>query len=323
MLILKKNEIPSSEITPKETYMNRRAFMAGAAAAGLGAMAARRAWAMGSPEQNVADLQKLPTVKSPLSTPGLSLTSLQDITHYNNFYEFGVNKDDPAKNAWKLKTRPWSVKVEGLVKQPKTFDIDALMKLKPMEERVYRFRCVEAWSMVIPWAGYSLSEFINACDPLPSAKYVQFLSLADSKQELLPWNAGISWPYSEGLRMDEAMHPLTLLTFGLYGEVLPNQDGAPIRVVVPWKYGFKSAKSIVKVKFVKDQPPTTWNQLAPDEYGFYSNVNPNRDHPRWSQKRERVIGAPIFRQLQPTLMFNGYGDQVAKLYAGMNLMKDY
>jgi sulfoxide reductase catalytic subunit YedY len=323
MLILKKNEIPSSEITPKETYMNRRAFMAGAAAAGLGAMAARRAWAMGSPEQNVADLQKLQTVKSPLSTPGLSLTSLQDITHYNNFYEFGVNKDDPAKNAWKLKTRPWSVKVEGLVKQPKTFDIDALMKLKPMEERVYRFRCVEAWSMVIPWAGYSLSEFINACDPLPSAKYVQFLSLADSKQELLPWNAGISWPYSEGLRMDEAMHPLTLLTFGLYGEVLPNQDGAPIRVVVPWKYGFKSAKSIVKVKFVKDQPPTTWNQLAPDEYGFYSNVNPNRDHPRWSQKRERVIGAPIFRQLQPTLMFNGYGDQVAKLYAGMNLMKDY
>ncbi len=323
MLILKKNDIPSSEITPKETYVNRRAFMTGAAAAGLSAMAAKRAWAMGASEQNVADLQKLPTVKSPLSTSGLTLTSLQDITHYNNFYEFGVNKDDPAKNAWKLKTRPWSVKVEGLVKQPKTFDIDALMKLKPMEERVYRFRCVEAWSMVIPWAGYSLSEFINACDPLPSAKYVQFLSLADSKQELLPWNAGISWPYSEGLRMDEAMHPLTLLTFGLYGEVLPNQDGAPIRVVVPWKYGFKSAKSIVKVKFVKDQPPTTWNQLAPDEYGFYSNVNPNRDHPRWSQKRERVIGAPIFRQLQPTLMFNGYGDQVAKLYAGMNLMKDY
>ncbi|HEX4068091.1 MAG TPA: protein-methionine-sulfoxide reductase catalytic subunit MsrP [Acidobacteriaceae bacterium] len=323
MLILKKNDIRSSEITPKETFMNRRAFMAGAAATGLGAIAAGRAFAMGSPEQNVADLQKLATVKSPLSTPGLTLTPLQDITHYNNFYEFGVNKDDPAKNAWRLKTRPWSIEVDGLVRQKKTFDIDALLKLKPLEDRVYRFRCVEAWSMVIPWVGYSLSEFINACDPLPSAKYVQFLSLANSKEELLPWNSGISWPYSEGLRMDEAMHPLTLLTFGLYGEVLPNQDGAPVRVVVPWKYGFKSAKSIVKVKFVKDQPPTTWNELAPDEYGFYSNVNPNRDHPRWSQKRERVIGAPIFRQLQPTLMFNGYQDQVAKLYAGMNLMKDY
>ena len=177
--------------------------------------------------------------------------------------------------------------------------------------------------MVIPWAGYSLSEFISACEPLPSAKFVQFISLDDPKQEKLPFDAGISWPYSEGLRMDEAMHPLTLLTFGLYGEVLPNQDGAPVRVIVPWKYGFKSAKSIVKVKFVKSQPSTTWNDMSPQEYGFYSNVNPNVDHPRWSQKRERVIGAPIFRQLQPTLMFNGYGDQVASLYAGMDLKKNY
>jgi sulfoxide reductase catalytic subunit YedY len=192
-----------------------------------------------------------------------------------------------------------------------------------MEERVYRFRCVEAWSMVIPWAGYSLSEFIKQCQPLSTAKYVQFISLADLKQEPEIRDSNLNWPYSEGLRLDEAMHPLTLLTFGLYGQELPNQDGAPVRVIVPWKYGFKSAKSIVKIKFVKDQPSTTWNDMASSEYGFYSNVNPNVDHPRWSQKRERVIGAPIFRQLQPTLMFNGYGDQVASLYNGMDLRKYY
>ncbi len=322
MLIRKKSDIASSEITPKETYMNRRAFMTGAAAAGMAAMAGERAMRLAEPG-GVEAAETLATVKSPLSTPGLTLTPLEDITHYNNFYEFGVNKGDPAEHAGTLRTRPWTIQVEGLVKQPKTFDIDALLKLRPMEERVYRFRCVEAWSMVIPWAGYSLSEFISACDPLPSAKFVQFDSLADRKQELLPWSAGISWPYQEGLRMDEAMHPLTLLTFGLYGEVLPNQDGAPVRVVVPWKYGFKSAKSIVKVKFVKSQPSTTWNDMAPQEYGFYSNVNPNVDHPRWSQKRERVIGAPIWKQLQPTLMFNGYEDQVASLYAGMDLKKNY
>jgi sulfoxide reductase catalytic subunit YedY len=322
MLIRTGSEIPSWEITPKQTYMNRRAFMTAAAAAGVAALAGERLSCVMRPA-GVEAAEKLTLVKSPLSTTGVTLTSFEDITHYNNFYEFGVDKGDPAKNAGTLRTRPWSIKVEGLVKQPKTFDIDALMKLKPMEERVYRFRCVEAWSMVIPWAGYSLSEFINACEPLPSAKFVQFISLADGKQEKLPFDAGISWPYSEGLRMDEAMHPLTLLTFGLYGEVLPNQDGAPVRVIVPWKYGFKSAKSIVKVKFVKSQPSTTWNDMSPQEYGFYSNVNPNVDHPRWSQKRERVIGAPIFRQLQPTLMFNGYGDQVASLYAGMDLKKNY
>ena len=325
MLIQKKVEIPSSEITPKKDYMNRRAFMA-AAATGVASVAAGRALrGLAHPDgvQAADDPQKLTTVKSPLSTQGLALTPLEDITHYNNFYEFGVNKDDPAKNAWKLHTRPWSIKVEGLVSKPKTFDIDDLLKLRPMEERVYRFRCVEAWSMVIPWAGYSLSEFIKQCDPLSSARYVQFLSLNDSKLELLPWDAGITWPYSEGLRMDEAMHPLTLLTFGLYGDVLPNQDGAPVRVIVPWKYGFKSAKSIVKVKFVKDEPRTSWNDQAPNEYGFYSNVNPNHDHPRWSQKTERVIGAPLWKQRQPTLMFNGYGDQVASLYAGMDLNKYY
>ncbi len=316
-------QIPASEITPKETYMNRRKFMAAAAAAGVTAVAGERVSRVLHPAGVKAEEEKLTTVKSQYSTPGLTLTSFQDITHYNNFYEFGVNKDDPAKNAWRLKTRPWSVEVEGLVKQKKTFDIDTLLKMRPLEDRVYRFRCVEAWSMVIPWVGYSLSELINACDPLPSAKYVQFISLDDSKDELLPWNAGIAWPYQEGLRMDEAMHPLTLLAFGLYGQALPNQDGAPVRVVVPWKYGFKSAKSLVKIKFVKNQPATTWNDLSPSEYGFYSNVNPDRDHPRWSQKRERVIGASILHQMQPTLMFNGYSDQVAKLYTGMNLMKDY
>jgi sulfoxide reductase catalytic subunit YedY len=296
--------------------------MTSAAAAGVAAVAGERMSRVMRPA-GVEAAEKLTLVKSPLSTTGVTPTSFEDITHYNNFYEFGVDKGDPARNAGKLQTRPWSVQVEGLVKEKKTFDIDALLKLKPLEERVYRHRCVEAWSMVIPWAGYSLSEFINACEPLPSAKFVQFISLADRKTEILPFEAGISWPYSEGLRMDEAMHPLTLLTFGLYGEVLPNQDGAPVRVVVPWKYGFKSAKSIVKVKFVKSQPSTTWNDMSPQEYGFYSNVNPNVDHPRWSQKRERVIGAPIFRQLQPTLMFNGYADQVASLYTGMDLKKNF
>lgn len=313
--------IPSSEITPRAAYMNRRAFMA-AGAVGAAALAADRFTHLLRPKSVHAET-KLAAVPSPLSTKGLTPTSFYDITHYNNFYEFGTNKDDPAKYAGSLRTRPWSVKVEGEVKQKKTFDIDSLMKLRPLEERVYRFRCVEAWSMVIPWIGYSLSEFIKQCDPLPTAKYVQFLSLDDPSEEPGIHSVGLDWPYSEGLRMDEAMHPLTLLTFGLYGQVLPNQDGAPVRVVVPWKYGFKSAKSIVTVKFVKKQPHTTWNDMAANEYGFYSNVNPHVDHPRWSQKTERVIGAPIWKQRQPTLMFNGYADQVAGMYAGMDLKKDY
>ncbi|HTW46703.1 MAG TPA: protein-methionine-sulfoxide reductase catalytic subunit MsrP, partial [Acidobacteriaceae bacterium] len=299
MLIHKPSEIPSSEITPKQDYMNRRAFMRGAAA-GAAVLAGERALRGVFRPSGVEAAEKLATVKSQYSLTGDTLTPYEDITHYNNFYEFGVDKGDPAKYAGSLKTRPWTVKVEGLVSKQQTFDIDTLLKLRPMEERIYRFRCVEAWSMVIPWAGYSLSEFIKLCNPLSTAKFVQFISLADSKEEPLPWSAGIQWPYSEGLRMDEAMHPLTLLTFGLYGEVLPNQDGAPVRVVVPWKYGFKSAKSIVKIRFVKSQPGTTWNEMAPNEYGFYSNVNPNRDHPRWSQKRERIIGAPLWKQWQPT-----------------------
>src|ERR1700742_1232974 len=258
LLIRKSSDISSSEITCKADYLNRRMFITGMAAAGIATLGGERVtrW-VGA----VQAAEKLQTVKSPLSLTGGTPTSLQDITHYNNFYEFGTDKGDPARNAGAMHTRPWTVQVTGMVKQKKTVDIDTLLKLKPMEERVYRFRCVEAWSMVIPWAGYSLSEFIKQCDPQPSAKYVQFISLADAKQELLPWNAGISWPYSEGLRMDEAMHPLTLLTFGLYGQALPNQDGAPVRVVVPWKYGFKSAKSIVKIKFVKSQPSTTWNDM--------------------------------------------------------------
>ena len=236
MLIGKPPDIPSSAITSKEQYLDRRRFLRGAAS---GVLRAERLAEMFEPRIDALAGTKLETVKSPLTTTGEELTSFQDITHYNNFYEFGVDKADPAKNAGGLPTRPWTVRVEGKVKTPKTFDIDTLLRLRPLEDRVYRHRCVEAWSMVIPWVGYSLSEFINQCDPLPSAKYVQFLSYFDKKVEKWQSESSIFWPYSEGLRMDEAMHPLTLLTFGLYGEVLPNQDGAPVRIVVPWKYGFK------------------------------------------------------------------------------------
>jgi len=297
--------------------------MLSGAAAGAAAIVAERAGGLISPARSVhADTAaKLNTVKSPLTTTGETLTTLEDITHYNNFYEFGTGKGDPARNAWQLVTRPWSVRVEGQVKKKKTFDIDALLKLRPLEERVYRHRCVEGWSMVIPWVGYSLSEFIKECEPLSSASYVQFLSLEDPQHMPGISQVSLDWPYSEGLRMDEAMHPLTLLCFGLYGETLPNQDGAPVRIVVPWKYGFKSAKSIVTIKFVDKEPRTTWNEAAPKEYGFYSNVNPDRDHPRWSQKTERRIGAPFWKQTRPTVIFNGYGDQVASLYTGMDLIK--
>src|SRR5580698_1361117 len=326
MLIGKPPDIPSSEITSRDDYrqfMNRRRFLRGAVAAGAAAVATDRLAQVFEPRTTAFAGTKLQTVPSPLTTSGEQLTSFDDITHYNNFYEFGVDKGDPAKNAGALPTRPWTVKVEGLVAKPQTFDIDALLKLRPLEDRVYRHRCVEAWSMVIPWVGYSLSEFIKECQPLSTAKYVQFLSYYDRHVEKWTGESSIDWPYSEGLRMDEAMNPLTLLTFGLYGETLPNQDGAQVRVIVPWKYGFKSAKSIVKVRFVDKQPHTAWNDQASNEYGFYSNVNPNVDHPRWSQKYERVIGEPILKQRRQTLMFNGYGDQVASLYNGMDLRKYY
>jgi len=327
MLIRKPNalagsNIPSSEMTPKEKWFNRRSFIAAAAATGAVALSGSQLREILSPTRTVRADSKLQTVKSSLTTTGEELTSLQDITHYNNFYEFGTDKGDPSHNAGGLPTRPWAIKVSGQVKSPKTFDIDSLLKLRPLEDRTYRFRCVEGWSMVIPWVGYSLSELIKECEPLSNAKYVQFLSYFSGKVE--KWAPfGYNWPYSEGLRMDEAMNPLTLLTVGLYGDVLPNQDGAPVRIIVPWKYGFKSAKSIVQIKFLDKQPPTTWNDAAPNEYGFYSNVNPNVDHPRWSQKTERRIGQPFYAQRKPTLMFNGYGDQVASLYNGMDLRKNY
>jgi sulfoxide reductase catalytic subunit YedY len=327
MLIGKPSDIPSSEITSKSAYkdfLNRRRFLKGAAVGGVAALGIERASEILAPRMRTWASTKLQTVPSPLTTTGEQLTSFDDITHYNNYYEFGVEKDQPAKNAGGLPTRPWTVKIEGLVQKPQTFDIDALLKMHPLEDRVYRHRCVEAWSMVIPWVGYSLSELIKQVEPLEKAKFVQFLSYYNSKVEgSWAYQSDIQWPYSEGLRMDEAMNPLTLLTFGLYGETLPNQDGAPVRIVLPWKYGFKSAKSIVTIKFVEKMPHTTWNDQASNEYGFYSNVNPNVDHPRWSQKTERRIGLPFYAQRRSTLMFNGYGDQVASMYSGMDLKKNY
>jgi methionine sulfoxide reductase catalytic subunit len=307
MLILPTPRLQSSEITPKELYLNRRRFLATATAGLL--LAGRDAGA-----QTLGDLRK-----SPLSTTGENVTPKSTTTQYNNFYEFGTDKADPSHNASRLKTSPWSVSVEGECQNPKTYDLDALLKLAPLEERVYRMRCVEGWSVVIPWAGYSLSELIKAAQPTAKAKYVAFETLYDRKVMLSPMSAGIEFPYREGLRLDEAMHPLALLTFGMYGEALPNQDGAPVRIVVPWKYGFKSAKSIVKVRFVEKEPPTTWKVSNSREYGFYSNVNPEVDHPRWSQATERRLGE-FFRR--KTLKFNGY-DQVASIYEGMDLKKFY
>ena len=246
----------------------------------------------------------------------------EEITGYNNYYEFGTEKDEPAQMAGTLKTRPWTVSIEGMVGKPRQFGIEDLLKLAPLEERVYRMRCVEGWSMVIPWVGYSLAELIRKVEPLGSAKYVEFQTLADRRQMPGLRSSVLAWPYVEGLRMDEAMHPLTLLTLGLYGQVLPNQNGAPVRLVVPWKYGFKSGKSIVKIRFTDKQPITSWNRAAPEEYGFYSNVNPAVDHPRWSQATERRIGEDGFLQRKrKTLPFNGYGDEVASLYAGMDLKR--
>jgi len=251
-------------------------------------------------------------------------TRSQDASSYNNFYEFGTDKADPARNAHTLKTTPWAVEVGGLVKKPATFGLEDLLKLSPLEERVYRLRCVEGWSMVIPWVGYSLTELIKRVEPLGSAKYVEFVSLADPKTMPFVGSRTLDWPYAEGLRLDEARHPLTLLAFGMYGEVLPKQNGAPIRIVVPWKYGFKSAKSIVKIRFTENQPGTAWNKAAANEYGFYSNVNPAVDHPRWSQATERRIGEDgLFDKRRKTLMFNGYEAEVGQLYAGMDLQKFY
>ena len=321
MLIGKISDVKGSEITPRETFMNRRGFVAGAVALGAGVLGAERVARLVSPGSVMA-ASKLTTVKGKVPAAGEQVTPQAKATTYNNFYEFGTDKSDPAKNAHTLRTRPWTVAVEGLVQKPLTFDVDTIMRYRPLEERTYRFRCVEAWSMVVPWVGYSLSEFIKACNPLPSAKFVQFISLADRKQ-MPEMGSTYDWPYSEGLRMDEAMHPLTTLTFGAYGEELYNQQGAPMRLIVPWKYGFKNAKSIVKIRFTEKQPKTLWNEISAEEYGFYSNVNPTVDHPRWSQAHERRIDASILPHSIPTKMFNGYGDQVASMYNGMDLKKQF
>ena len=315
----------TSEITPREVFEQRRLLLrhlaTGVAGAGLASWAARDALAE---VRAPGKLAKLAGAKSTLAGAFAmdKPTSYQDLTSYNNFYEFGTDKADPARLAGSLKPRPWTVAVEGEVTRPGRFDLDSLLKLSPLEERIYRLRCVEGWSMVVPWVGYSLAELIKRVEPNGRAKYVEFVSLADKAQMPGLSSSVLDWPYVEGLRIDEAMNPLTLLTFGLYGEVLPNQNGAPVRLIVPWKYGFKSAKSIVKIRFVEKQPVSSWMQAAPHEYGFFSNVNPNVDHARWSQAGERRIGeGGIFAKKRPTLMFNGYEAQVAHLYAGMDLRK--
>jgi len=307
MIIRTRPPVGYSAVTPKNVYVNRRRFLATAGGVVVPAWAA-----LAGAKLNVAS-------KSPFSTSE-PLTPLKDITSYNNFYEFGTQKNQPAELSKNFNTAGWKVKVEGNVNKPAVYDLDSLMKVAPLEERIYRLRCVEGWSMVIPWIGIPLDAVLKQAEPNSKAKYVAFQSYYDPRQMPAGQWAGISFPYVEGLRLDEAMHPLTLLATGLYGETLPNQDGAPIRLVVPWKYGFKSIKSIVKIKLVEKQPPTTWNMAISNEYGFYSNVNPEVDHPRWSQAKERRIGEFLKR---PTLKFNGYGDQVASLYSGMDLRKNY
>jgi sulfoxide reductase catalytic subunit YedY len=313
------DKIASSEITPRATWLRRRDFLT-LGAAGAGALLLGGRSLLGAPkEQHGA---KLPSVKPSSYSVEDKKTPFADITNYNNFYEFGTDKDDPARNAGKLKTRPWTVKVDGECAKPKTFDIDSLISSSTVEERVYRMRCVEAWSMVIPWDGFALADLLKKVEPTSRAKYVAFETAVqpENMSGVGGFNA-IPFPYLEGLRIDEAMHPLTLMAVGMYGEVLPNQDGAPIRLVVPWKYGFKGIKSIIKIHLQETQPKTTWSQYGGGvEYGFYANVNPEVDHPRWSQAKERRIGE-VFRR--PTLMFNGYADQVSKLYAGMDLRKFY
>jgi len=320
-----------SEITPRAAYEGRRVWLqqAGALAAAAGGLGS-----LGDPAQAAAPaltpragkLDALAAVRG--TTPGSvvmdKLTPYEDVTTYNNFYEFGTDKSDPAEYAHTLRTRPWSLSIEGEVGKPLKLGLDDLLKAGAMEERIYRLRCVEGWSMVIPWVGYSLSTLIRRAEPTSRAKFVEFTTLADPKQMPGVRSSVLDWPYVEGLRIDEAMHPLTLMAFGLYGEILPKQNGAPLRLVVPWKYGFKSAKSIVRIRLVERQPVSSWTRAAPSEYGFYSNVNPKVDHPRWSQATERRIGdGGLFAPRRPTLMFNGYEAQVASMYAGMDLRKFY
>jgi sulfoxide reductase catalytic subunit YedY len=319
MLIKRAPMFKASEVTDQKLYINRREFIVGAAALALcpsGVAAAATAPAPGTP---------LKATRNPAFSINDAPTKFESATTYNNFYEFGVNKEDPSRLAGTLRTRPWTVQVDGHVAKPKTYDVDEILKLFPLEERVYALRCVEGWSMVIPWIGFPLASLLKRVEPTGQGKFVEFTTLLAPEQfpgqrkSLLNFSS-IDWPYVEGLRLDEAMNPLTLVTVGMYGQILPNQNGAPIRVVVPWKYGFKSAKSIVRIRLVSEQPKTAWEKAQPNEYGFYSNVNPTVDHPRWSQATERRIGEFLRRK---TLMFNGYADQVASLYSGMDLRKNY
>ena len=317
MLIKKAADIRSSEITPKSLYLNRRRFLTGSALAGAAAVASLGLKDLADPSIVAHANAKIEGLKkSPFSTTE-KITPYQDVTHYNNYYEFSTDKTGPAELAKDFRTRPWKVKIDGEVARKQELDIDTILKMAAPEERIYRHRCVEGWSIVVPWIGFSLSELIKRAQPTSKAKFVEFRTILDMSQMPGQRRPILDWPYTEGLRMDEAMHPLTLLCFGMYGEVLPNQDGAPLRIVVPWKYGFKSAKAIVHIKFVEHEPMTAWHEYAPNEYGFYSNVNPHVDHPRWSQATERRLGE-FFKR--PTLMFNGY-DQVASMYAGMDLKK--
>lgn len=324
MLIKKADAIKSSEITDKKVYLNRRLFMRGAVLAATTVATGALYKKLNPPppvkrpgEKLAVEVQKIEPLEG-VPPVGEKLTSVEDITNYNNFYEFSTDKRSVAEEAAGFVTRPWTVSVEGLVNKPKVYDLDDLLKIAPLEERVYRFRCVEGWSMVIPWVGFPLNKLLEQVEPNSQARYVAFETLYDPRRMPNQRSGVLDWPYVEGLRMDEAMHPLAILASGLYGEALPPQDGAPIRLIVPWKYGFKSIKSIVKIKLVADEPPTTWNLQAANEYGFYSNVNPNVNHPRWSQATEQRIGEFGRRK---TLMFNGYADQVASLYAGMDLKR--
>lgn len=330
MLIQKRSgsdeRLVASDITPRGVYEDRRAWLK---LAGSAAGAALAAWSAGTARGATGSTGKLPPLAGAKSTvPGAVTmekpTAYQDATSYNNYYEFGTDKADPAHYAGALQTHPWSIQIEGLVNKPGRVGLEELLKLAPMEERIYRLRCVEGWSMVIPWVGYSLSALIRRAEPQGSAKYIEFVTLADPRQMPGLRSGVLDWPYTEGLRLDEALHPLTLLAFGMYGQVLPRQNGAPVRLVVPWKYGFKSAKSIVRIRFVEKQPGTAWNKAAANEYGFYSNVNPQVDHPRWSQASERRIGEDgLFAKRRKTLLFNGYEAEVGQLYAGMDLRKNY
>ena len=307
MLIRKTPDLTYADVTPRSVYLDRRKFLRAMGIAGATAVAGKGLFDLALPPQNALAATQF---------TGL-INSLNDVSHYNNFYEFGSDKSDPAKNAQNFKTTPWTVSVEGEVSKPRKFTMDEILKLAPLEERIYRHRCVERWSIVVPWIGFSFNVLAKLVEPTPKARYVAFETLYDRRQ--MPHaGGGIDFPYVEGLRLDEGMNPLALLCVGMYGESLPPQDGAPVRMIVPWKYGYKSIKSLVKIRFQEKEPPTTWNRYSTSEYGFYSNVNPNVDHPRWSQSKERRLGEIFMR---PTVMFNGYGDQVASMYSGMDLKK--